>query len=950
MASGSILVSLQHRFRPKRVAAPPPASMADGGEVWARRSTATAFDRARGATVLYGGQYDCCFPVHGLADTWTFDGVRWQQVAVPSPPGRLRHAMAYDFARRRVVLFGGMADTSSRYLDDTWEWDGTVWDQRAPATSPPTLFDAAMAYDAAQGRTLLFGGSSGTNLAETWSWDGTCWSRLWPSTSPAARTLHAMTYDLSRARIVLFGGSKSSGQFGDTWEWTGNDWRCVTPGASPPERYGHAMTYDTARQRVLLFGGQAVNTQYTVVGRYSDCWEWDGTNWTQLATASEPPSRMLHALAYDAAKNKAVVFGGSSYSSDCDDTWLLTFGAGQPNTAPTPSAGSDVTVQLDALVQLEGYGTDPDGDGVTYTWVRAGGTGTAALLDNPAAARPVFRAAQAGTYEWTLIVSDGKLTATDSVTVTVEASASNNLPRISLGKSLAATVGQSVVVAAGVYDPDGDALACRWERTGGSGPPVDFDGSGTSSLTLTPPREGTYEFRLTVTDARGETASSSIGIFATGAPPSEGYWVQRRPSRSPSARTGHCMAYDPSRRRILLFGGRDVRGALLGDTWEWDGTAWRRFESDPAPCARERAATAFDETRQRVILVGGRGADFVAYSDVWEWTGAAWSQLSASASFPARSGHALASDPDHRTMVMFGGSGVASSGVAWQTLADTWEFDGTSWHDRTPPLSPTSGSTPTLAFDRARGQVLLFWSMLFADPHAETWEWTGSLWQPLSPPGSPTLREYHTLVDAGTAGGVRLIGGAGTWQQPLSDCWRWDGQTWAASQVPAGFPALQQHAAAFDSSRSRVVVFGGWGQYLSDATWELTVASGSGADRQPRVEAGGNQTATVGVPIALRGTAQAAGGIAVTASWSVQSGPDAGRLLDAQTLEPRFVATSGGTYVLRLDVADSSGNHGFDTVQVLATNPIGTTRLALEGKLDLISLPARPVDTLSRGT
>src|SRR5512134_80585 len=42
-------------------------------------------------------------------------------LARSSPLSRNGHAMAYDSARGRVVLFGGVR--SSGYLADTWEWD-----------------------------------------------------------------------------------------------------------------------------------------------------------------------------------------------------------------------------------------------------------------------------------------------------------------------------------------------------------------------------------------------------------------------------------------------------------------------------------------------------------------------------------------------------------------------------------------------------------------------------------------------------------------------------------------------------------------------------------------------------------------------------------------------------------------------------------------------------------
>ena len=45
------------------------------------------------------------------------------------PNARFGSAMAFDEARGRTVLFGGLlADRTP--LDDTWEWDGTDWVQR----------------------------------------------------------------------------------------------------------------------------------------------------------------------------------------------------------------------------------------------------------------------------------------------------------------------------------------------------------------------------------------------------------------------------------------------------------------------------------------------------------------------------------------------------------------------------------------------------------------------------------------------------------------------------------------------------------------------------------------------------------------------------------------------------------------------------------------------------
>jgi hypothetical protein len=80
-----------------------------------------------------------------------------------------------------VVLFGGYDSTNECLFDGTWTWDGTTWTKQAPAVHPSPRADAAMAYDAATGTAVLFGGTVSTTttrcassgekfVAQTWTW------------------------------------------------------------------------------------------------------------------------------------------------------------------------------------------------------------------------------------------------------------------------------------------------------------------------------------------------------------------------------------------------------------------------------------------------------------------------------------------------------------------------------------------------------------------------------------------------------------------------------------------------------------------------------------------------------------------------------------------------------------------------------------------------------------
>src|SRR6187549_3658789 len=119
-----------------------------------------------------------------------------------------------------------------------------LWTQRA-VSGPSARYEHAMAYDAARARVVLFGGREQFPLtgvfADTWEWDGSAWLQR-QVTGPSARWGHAMAYDVDSQRIVLFGGRGIAGLLGDTWEWDGSAWAQRING--PPARAGHAMAFD----------------------------------------------------------------------------------------------------------------------------------------------------------------------------------------------------------------------------------------------------------------------------------------------------------------------------------------------------------------------------------------------------------------------------------------------------------------------------------------------------------------------------------------------------------------------------------------------------------------------------------------------------------------------------------------------------------------------------------
>jgi hypothetical protein len=79
------------------------------------------------------------------------------------------------------------------------------------------------------------------------------------------------------------------------------------PGDLPPARFALGMAYDARRERVVLFGGK---------GNFSislgDTWEWDGSVWLLRQPLVAPLGRFDHAMAYDAALQRVVMYGGNN--------------------------------------------------------------------------------------------------------------------------------------------------------------------------------------------------------------------------------------------------------------------------------------------------------------------------------------------------------------------------------------------------------------------------------------------------------------------------------------------------------------------------------------------------------------------------------------------------------------------------------------------------------------
>jgi hypothetical protein len=82
----------------------------------------------------------------------------------------------------------------------------------------------------------------------------------------------------------------------------------------PSARTAHGLAYDAARDRVVVFGGDPGGAPL------SDTWAWDGSLWTQVADTG-PTARHGSGMAYEPQSQRVALFGGASGAALFEDTW-----------------------------------------------------------------------------------------------------------------------------------------------------------------------------------------------------------------------------------------------------------------------------------------------------------------------------------------------------------------------------------------------------------------------------------------------------------------------------------------------------------------------------------------------------------------------------------------------------------------------------------------------------
>ncbi|MBI3778299.1 MAG: hypothetical protein HY274_05225, partial [Gammaproteobacteria bacterium] len=508
------------------------------------------------------------------------------------------------------------------------------------------------------------------------------------------------------------------------------------------------------------------------------------------------------------------------------------------NTPPVANAGSNATANMNSVVHLSGSGTDSDGDPLTYSWARAGGTGPFVVLSDAASPTPSFTPTVAGTYIFTLTVTDAR-NGSGSASVTI--TAVNRPPIANAGPNQTVLINQTVQLdGSGSADPDGATITYSWTQPTG---PVQ---AGLSSATAASPTfstnvTGTYGFALVVNDGMVDSAPATVNV--TVKPP--GFSVDRiSPTSGPSATIVSLTGQSLDQVATVSFGGRLATTFVIQSPTDITANVPAQGANGPTNVTiskadgqtstsvglfnytgnvlasaipeKSEAGMAYDSSRQRVVVFGSSNGPS---DDTWEWDGVSWAKRLPATSPPSRHFHTLSqtSLPGHLLLfdgVLFG---------PLQSNSDTWEWDGTTWTQRTPATPPPLRTAHVIVYDSGRGKVVLFGGADTSGGYLnDTWEWNGLDWTAKPSAPTPPTRGYHAMAYDAARADVLLFGGHGGSGATLGDLWTWNGTAWTQFLVSPMPPGRESHCLAYDEARRRVVLFGGkdrTGTYLND-TWE----------------------------------------------------------------------------------------------------------------------------------
>ncbi len=564
--------------------------------------------------------------------------------------------------------------------------------------------------------------------------------------------------------------------------------------------------------------------------------------------------------------------------------WMLLYkrniGANQP---PVPNAGPDRTITLPVnSVRIEASANDPDGTISSVQWTKVSGP-SAGVIENPGGLWTNIINLVQGTYVFRLrVVDNGGAQGIDEVTITVNGSSpQNQLPTANAGPDQSITLPQNSVQLNGSgSDPDGNIISYAWSKLSGpSGGSIASPNAASTQVSSL--NQGTYVFRLTVTDNNNATRSDDVNVI-----------VSPQPVVTPG---------DPKTVQVNIYGGSNP----------FSNNQWNNWNTSSNMTSGTFLNTDQSSSGISAVLSGQAGI-----SD----NGATYG--SAAVAVPQQVLRYNSYNTSNRTLTLRGLTpGVAYSLKFFGSRANTGNKTVVAIGSSRDTINTDNNVSDIASFSNiipdATGRIVVdLWRIGTYNYLAGFTISQGSTSNPNQPP----------VVNAGADGSVQLPVSTFNLSGTASDP---DGTIVSSSWTKVSGPA-----ALITSSSSLITAVTGLvqGTYVfrltatdndgSSSSDDVTITVGSApANQLPVADAGPDKSITLPVnSVTLAGSGSDGDGTISSYSWTKISGPSGGTIANTTLANTNINSLQQGSYVYRLTVTDNSGAQDSDDVTV-TVNP-----------------------------
>jgi cysteine-rich repeat protein len=588
------------------------------------------------------------------------------------------------------------------------------------------------------------------------------------------------------------------------------EWVRLSPPA-PKDRLLHRMVYDEHRGRLVLFGGVSG-------GILGDTWEFVEGAWRATTQRVSPSARSLTAMTYDSARHRIILFGGSTEAGDAADTWAYDGQWVQLAPAHDPGARSYHNLAYDrARDRVVLFGGRAGASALADTW-EFDGTDWAQVTP---AQSPSPQIAHAMAYD----ESDGQVVLFTGVDLIGQRMCQTYGYAGATWSLIGSYPGPCPVQYSATYDASRQRVVLYSGGYDGSSSLYEFDGSTWTTRSVTGAPGGHPNGTAIGYDRAASAVMIAGNSIPVGSATALDAWRLSAASvwsrvayPTPPALAGAGMVFDTARVRGVMFGGLAFGDAPTSATWSYQQGRWRDLSGGAAPPARSRMAIAYDAARDRVVLFGGEQYG-CGLADTWEFDGTSWQQHAVAGPDGRQSATAVWDSARGLTYV-FGGHQC----TGWPNDDDLWAWDGVAWTEvEQGAVRPSARRAAVATYDPVRDRVVLFGGHDGVSYLADTWEFDPAThtWSQVLAPAAPLVRAAASLTFDPIRGRVVFFGGnyGGT---AMNDVWEYDGGTWTKIATLDAPTAVMEPTLLADVASGTLVAFGGRTAYSSatiTASW-----------------------------------------------------------------------------------------------------------------------------------